>query len=685
MAKKKNKAETILRRAEKLFNAGNFLLAEKEFLKIRNKVDHVDIDEKLEVCRKETRSVKARQFIKDGHKAVQNEDFSRAISFFQNANELVPDSSLMDKIKELQDRLVLEKRGNAAQEAAKAHDYAGAAALYARAWEETGEQEFLGKNALNLVKAKQYDAAVGQFERLDQPGPEAIYAWGLALAKTRHYSRAMDRWAALDLRDSRFIEQKKKVFELACSALYEALGKAADVQVCLHDAQLLLNTAQHLGARVHVALLEKVCQYYRLLLMESFWEQENYMGVADLLAKTTNVVDPELLVLHAKCYFHLSRDQVAFLSPMMTYWLTAIYSRHISQGFSHKSDIRKKARQKLIRMAEQRINGYGDLQKTKQAAAYLDIEKKLINDLSCISQQQPEENAPICTPGYALVSGTADAILNLIRSHRDYFQDEFHYLETGGYYSRASEAMYALMSEEHARAMECIDAMDTTDGSDEFVEHVIRLVQFNYGFLAIKNGDRSFLKYFRSTPELLASVPSMEKKFFDLVLQYDGDQLFLYEELLLYLHKQYTSDLLDKSLSLFMTKSAIKRYNVGKIKNRQVKVALEKALKLDENNELAHENLEQTCIELEAEEVCSAINRHKMNKAARLTVDSAYPQVQDHFFEFIEGLLDNVHLQISALEPAIKQVYLNDFLNAALIVDPDHPLVNKLQTEINRI
>lgn len=687
MAKNKNKAETILRRADKLFNAGNFLLAEKEFLKIRNKIDHVDLDQKLTVCRKETRSVKARQFIKDGHKAVQNEDLSRAIAFFQDANALVPNPSLMDKVKELQERLVLEKRGDAAQAAASAHDYAGAAALYARAWEETGEHEFLGKNALNLVKAETYEAAVVQFERLDHPEPEAVYAWGLALAKTHHYCRAMEQWAQLNLNEPRFVQQKEGVFELACSAVYEGLKKATDVQTCLHDAQLLLNTAQSLDskAQAHVPALGKVCEYYRLLLMEDFWEQENYMGVVEILEGMPTFVDPELLALQAKCYFHLSRDQVDFLSPMMTFWLTAIYSRQISDGFSNDPDIQNKIQQKLIRMAEQRINGYGDLQNTKQAAAYLDIEKTIINDLSLISQQQPEETCPIYTPGYALISGFSAEILDLIRANRNYFKDEAHYLETGGYYSRASEAMYALKTKQHAKAMEYIDAMDTTNASDEFVEHVSRVAQFAYGFLAIKNEDRSFLKYFRSTPELFVSVPSIEKEFSDLMLQSGGARLLLYEELLLYLHKQHSSDLVGKALSFLMTKSAIQRYNSGTIKNKQVKVALKKALRLDENNELAHEILEQTCIELETEEVYSAIYRHKLNKAARLTVNSAYPQVHDLFFETITDLLDDVQQQIIGLDSSVRSVYLYDFLNAVLIVDPTHSCINKIQTEIDRI
>jgi len=284
-----------------------------------------------------------------------------------------------------------------------------------------------------------------------------------------------------------------------------------------------------------------------------------------------------------------------------------------------------------------------------------------------------------------LISGASDAILNLIRSHRNYFQDEAHYLETGGYYSRASEAMYALKTEQFAKAMDHLDAMDITDDNDEFVDHVFRLVHFKYGFVAMENQDRSFLKYFKSTRELFIAVPSMEKAFSDLMLKVDGDQLFLYEKLLLYLYQQHSSDLLGKSLSLLISKSAIIRYNTRKINGKQLKIAFEKALKFDENNEMAQNNLEEICIELETEEVMSTLAKHKMNKAARLAADSAYDQVSEQFFDFISSLVDDSRMQTMDVEPDVRRIYLNDFLNAALIVDPTHPCVNKIQTEIDSI
>ena len=59
MAKKKKKIDTILKRAENLFKTGNFLLAEKEFKKVEKRLNSNEIAEKLEICRKETRAIKA--------------------------------------------------------------------------------------------------------------------------------------------------------------------------------------------------------------------------------------------------------------------------------------------------------------------------------------------------------------------------------------------------------------------------------------------------------------------------------------------------------------------------------------------------------------------------------------------------------------------------------------------------
>ena len=684
---KKNKAEAILTRAEKLFNIGNFLLAEKEYTKIQNKIDRVDIDQRLEVCRQETRTIKAKQLIKDGHKAVQKGNISQAISFFQDAHALQPTPDIIERIKELQDRLTQKKRGDAAQKAAADHDYSGAAALYARAWEETGEQEFLLKYALNLVKAQKYKKAVEQFAQLDHPNTEADYAWGFALAKTQRYCEAINQWANLNLHDHSFVKQKEHLFERACTKIYTGLNNNTDVQACLNDATLLLGMTSTLGSpcQAHIPALEAVCKYCRLQLLENFWEQEEFMKVADILKDMESSTHPELLALHAKCYYHLSQEQVDFLEPMMTFWLTAIYSRQISDKFSNNPDIRKKIQEKLIRMAEQRIHGFEDMHNTRQAAAYLEIEKEMINDLSIIAQRHPTKPCFISTPGYARLSGSSDDILNLIRENRNYFKDEAHYLETGGYYSRASEALYALRTGENEKAMSYVDAIDTTNESNEFIDYVSRIVNFKYGLFAIKNKNKSFLKHFKSTHKLFVSVPSLEKKFTDLMLQYDGDQILLYEELLLYLHKQHPSDLIDKALSLIMAESAIYRYNSKKINNKQVKVALEKALKLDENNALAHETLAQTCSELEIKEILFAIDRNKLNKAARIAAGSAYSEVYDAFFKFTEDLFNDFMNVSNTANSTIKNIFFNNLLNAVSIVDPTHPFINKIQAEIERI
>ncbi len=686
MAKKKNKIETTLNRAEKLFSAGNFLLAEKEFEKVQKKLDRTDIAEKIDICRKETQALKARQLIKEGHKAVQNDKLSQAITCFEEANALLSDPLLTDKIKELQGKQIRERVGEAAQEAEAVHDYFRASTLYDRAWEETGARKFLLGSALNHVKANAYDSALDRFEQLEKQGdPEqmeesAVYSYGFALAKTGHYFDALKQWEKLNSGNDLFIEQKRRLLGLACSDLFAAIGKETDVQGAFTRAGVLLHMANALDCSDLIDMLETLSAYYRLMLVEIFWDQENFMHIAALSDQMMTHVEPAILALHAKTYFHLARDNDSFLNPMMTFWLTAIYSNDISKQFSEDPDTTDNVQQKLIHLAEQRINKHGDSPSSRRAADYLAIEKKLIKDLSAISHQQPQEAVRICTPGYALIFHRSTTLLELIRKNRSYFKDSEHYLETGGYYSKAGESLYALKTGSVTKAMALLEEMDLSVSSDEFLDYVIRLVHFEYGLWALKNGDKSYLKYFESTPALFETVPSIEKRFVHSMLQYDGEDLLLYEKLLLQISKKRRSDPVDEALSFIMTQSAIEKFNDGKINNKQVKVLIEKALTLCPGNELAIETMEQTYLELEMDEMAKAFNRNKLNKAARLVANSSYSEMYDNFFEFMEEILREV--KISNLDESNKQGHYHLLLNAAAIVDYNHPFVDRVQSEI---
>ena len=686
MAKKKNKIDSTLRRAEKLFKAGNFLLAEKEFEKIRKKLNRNDITEKLKICHKETRTIKGKDLVKQGHKAVNSNKLPEAIACFQEADKLLNEPWLTepwitDKIKELAHQLTLHKIDAEAREAKASCDYLKAANLYIKAGKKKGDQEFLLKGALCLVKAERYDQAATIFQTSKIEDDPARYYYGFALAKIGKYVEALKLWEKLDNNDKSFAEQNRQVLSLAGSAIYNTLGKQVDINGVHNAAKYLLGRANTLGHTKLIPLLESLCSYYKLILIETLWEQEKFAAVQNLLLQISVFNDPIILGLNAKTYFNLSLEQSRFLEPMMTFWLSAVYSKEISAEFSDNLDDIQKVQHQLIRFAEQNINCQQDSQDTGHAESYLAIEKKLLTDLSAIFQQQTPAFDQICTPQYASVCGLSDTIIGLIQQSKPYFKDPKHYLETGGYYSKAGKALYALRTHDVKNAMTLIESIESSAPKDEFTDYVLELVQFEFGQAAIENHEKDYLQYFALTPKLFESVPSIEKRFSDKIVQSFDDQMILYEKLLMFLHKKRKSDPIAQALSFVMTQSAIMKFNRGKMTNKQMKVSIEKALMICPDNEFALHTLERTLMDLEIDSIFHAMSKNKLNKAARLARQSAYPEVCDKYFEFGEEIMDQI--AGSGLDHTFQKINLLDLLNSSMIVDPNHTLVDTIENKLS--
>jgi tetratricopeptide (TPR) repeat protein len=687
MPKKKNKIDTTLKRAEKLFKAGKFLLAEKEFEKVVKKLNNKKIDQKLEICRKETRIIKGRNLVEQGQLDENNDKLPEAIACFQEAEKLLKEHWLTDTIKDLHKRLAMHKIDAKALEAESSCDYLKAFDLYTKVWETTNNQEFLLKSALSLVKAENYVQAAAIFQKPDLQktillDEYIIYHYGFALAKTGKFYEALKLWEKLDTQDNDFIEQNRLVLSLACSDLYYTLEKKADINEALNKSKDLLSFANTLNYTELICRLEDICTYCKLVLIEALWQKEDFSSISDILLQMPVYKDSAVLALNAKTYFHLSGEQERFLEPMMAVWLTAIYSSEISTKFSDIPENRKRVQDQLIRFAEQQINCQQDSPGSHRAAKYLAIEKKLLKDLQAISQKQGQGFNQICTPQYASIFGFSNTILDLIKLNADYFKDQEHYLETGGYYSRAGEGLYALRTNGVKKALALVAPLESSISRDEFIDYVLGLVQFESGLAAMENNEKNYLQYFTLTPELFESVPAIEKRFSDKILQFGDDRMASHEEVLMFLHKKRRSDPIAEALSSAMTQSAIIKYNRGNMNDKLMKASIEKALKIYPDNEFALLTLKETSIDLETDIIFKTMSRGKMNKAARLASKSIYPKVVERYFEFGGQALEQISSSELDLDTNLQKIHLHDLLSNFMMVDPYHPSVDLIKEKL---
>ena len=290
--------------------------------------------------------------------------------------------------------------------------------------------DLLLERAKCLVRAENYAQAVAVFENLPLTDSCSRYDYGLALAKTGRHGECLHVWEKLETTDERFAEQKKTVCLFLAADLYDRFAEKGDYAAIYRDARLVLNSAGGCLERHQIRSLEDLREYAKYAWIEQLWDAEKFETIAGLLETGFAPTMPALLALHAKIGFKLAINDGKHLTTMLLYWITAIYSRQISDSFSSKGDERQRVRQKLIDVARDLIKKYGDTDDGRRAATYLKIDQKLIQELRNLAGEKQGRNHRVCTPLYAARFGKTADILSLIRENRAFFKETENYLET---------------------------------------------------------------------------------------------------------------------------------------------------------------------------------------------------------------------------------------------------------------
>ncbi len=681
MAKKKKKIDAILNRAHKLFDAQNYLLAEKEFEKARKKAPSSDIDEKLDICREKNRSEKGKLLVKKGYSAIKNHALQEAISCFTQAQQLMDDPGLSEKIQELEQQIQVGSIHETAGNAEESGNYVTAAALYEQIWQETDNSRFCIRSGVCHVKAGSEDQAIRIFQQAKPLDDTGCYYYGFALAKTGHYPEAITQWEKINTRIPALIPQKIQVLSLAFSTLYHALEKGMDIETIRSHAKDLKKLARTLDQSELADHFDMLYHYCSMTLLEIWWKQEAYEKIADLLEQTTAFKPLEFIALKAKTGYHLAEKNEAFLYPMVQSWFTAIFYQHPVEKFVDNPEKQQQIRQQLTRLAEQRIDGHTGSPTVRQAAALFAVEKKLITDMEAMYQASRSDTPRICTPFYAAITGRSEDILSDIRKNRDFFKDPEHYLETGGGYSRAWESLYALQTGDVDKAHDLIEQIIEDNASlDEFVEYVVARVWLAYGQACLERGEKKFLPFFSSIPALFDAAPSIEQRFADRLARYDGDRKAEYETLLKWLYEKRPSPPVARALSAIMSTLAVSRFNKNQFHDQQLAAMLKKALDIHPENQFARHNLKLTRIDIQKNDILEALYKNKIGKAADIVLESEYPEMEAFFFSEVEDMLDMLSSTIP--DKGFLTIMLHRLRDACESVDDTHYLVEKINDNL---
>ncbi|MBC2695517.1 MAG: hypothetical protein HF982_09645 [Desulfobacteraceae bacterium] len=668
--KKKNKSfESILARAEKLFDRGNYLLAKKEFEKAGKIEKQNNITEKLKTCKKEIEKLKVKDLIKKARKYTKKKKLRNALECFEEAYKISKEDSICERIEALNKILSDSDIEKAARNAESAGQYLKAAELYEKAFASSKQDAHVLKRALCLVKAERYKDAISVFKDLKPSDSCSLYNYGFALAKVGQYYKCLKVWDDIAAKNNDFLEQKEIVMFTLADDIYGRFDNAGDFARLYKEGKYLLD----LTGRQDLAELVEYCKY---AWIKELWKDEQYETIWELVFDFPATAEPALIALYAKTCFKLAKKSRTHLSDLSMFWLTAVYNHELSGKFSSEAKERENIRQNLAQMAEALIKkkvGFGD-EIAKTALTSWNIDKKLIKDIHALAGDREDTAHLICTPRFADLFGKSAQILRLIKKNKTFFENTEQYLMTGCYYSLAGQSLYHLEARQYEKAF---DSLPKVIDGDEFATYGMLKVKFFYGLYCLEIGERQLKQCFDAVPALFDISSDYEKTLIEKAIKsYELDELNRYEEVLNIIHIKRPSKEIKDALSLVISRRAIAMYNKNLVNEKTLNIILQKALALNPKNEHARVSLDDTKVDLEIIALERAIGKHKMNKACKIVVESKSEKVRSCFFEFMEYSVKNLYKM--DLEDEKKIFFLQDTYKWCAIVNKSHSILHDI-------
>lgn len=673
MKKKPQDRDSILAKAEKFFNKGNFPLAKREFEKANRIAGQDDITEKIKICVREIEQLKAKDLVKKARKYAKKRKLQDALRCFEQAYGISGEDWVHERIGQLKGELSGRSSLEAARQAETSGEYEKAAGLYRQV---LGTQEGKGirfKMAHCLVRAGRYDDAVSAFKDLMLSDHSAMYDYGFALAKLGKYHQCLDIWGSIKSEDSAFLKQRASVQSLLAADLYDRFEHSEDFAGIYKEGISIVDST----GKGSIGNLVEYCKY---TWIDQLWKEERYETIRGLLLPFPSELEADLLALYAKTFFKLAGISGKHLFDLSMFWLTTVYNPEISGKFSARPEERDNIRRALIRKAEDLLKEYADVgdKSSKAALVCWNVEKKLVEDLHALVGDREDLSCLVCSPQFAVRFGKSRQVIQLIRDNRGFFNDMEHYLLTGGYYSSAGPSLFHLENRQYDKALASLPVSGSNDaGESEFVDYCVERVQFACGLHCLEKGEGLSGRYIETVADLFNKAPRYEKELIDKAIDSnEPDKLRLYEDVLSELHLRRPTKGIKDAWSLVMSRRAIMMYNMGQMNLKGTNTTIKKALKLNPENEFARGLLGRVKINVEIEKLDQALTRHKMGKACRIAAASENQEVRDVFFEFMEGSLKELEGQ--DVDNTEKAFFLRELYRWCADVDESHPILDKI-------
>ncbi|MFH1259568.1 MAG: hypothetical protein ABII74_07155 [Elusimicrobiota bacterium] len=638
-----------------------------------------EINHKLLACEVEIKNGRKQELLKSAQANFAKDKLSKAIDYYREADELFPENWIKEKIGALRKQLLHKNLLLRAGEAERTSHFMEAAQFYREYLNNNGNEGMIVfKCAICFLKANKTEDGKEIFKKLpadfkpaELTQPE-LYDYGYLLALAGKYREGLKIWDSIQRSDVVFLQQKELLEKLIISDLYKNIKDKNSV-----DGIYL--TAKFIRRAANDQKFKGIADYLIYSSVERLWSEEKYQDIYELLTPYPQRVNSKLLAIYAKLFFKLSEETGQYLSELTLFWLSAVYNPEISAKLAASEQETEKVQEFLLGEVEKIINKQllvHNHQTKNKVLLYWNLEKRIINKLRNIIADRKELYCLIQTPRFANRFGFSESILQLIKDNRDHFANIEEYFTFGAYYTKAGESLLAIESENFEQVKNPVQF--ELEEANEFVQFAAAKMNFKYGLYAIEIGNKNYERFFSSLPFLLERAPGLEKELIDKAMEeHQAEKLAKYEEIVNNLYRRRQNKEIKETLSHLMVKQGLISFNNDKISIDVFKSKVQKALKLNPDDEYALAMLEEADIGQQNEQVISLLEKAKIGRATEIVLESKHQKVREIYFECLEEVIEET--LYSDVGDEAGMAIINNILKWASQVDETHPLILKLK------
>jgi tetratricopeptide (TPR) repeat protein len=674
---KQTQHRQICAKADHYFARKNYVLAKKEYAHALQLAPSDEISARIRACEEQLALQKRKELIKKGRRLEKKGDLAAALDCFSQALEGEHEEWLEKKVEQLgrrrredQAEALIEQIGGMTGKATPAERLAACERALELGQDDRLRQEKLGC----LVQLGRYSESIALFEERAVDGDQGRYDYGYALIASGRYLQGLDQWTTLSSAHPALLPQVEACLPGLAGELASGGGSYA----------LPYHLLDGLPAAERTPALERYRCYFTCRYLEQLWYAGDHARIRELLPSLPEPTTPPLLGLLARLYFSLAGDDVRWLEPAISYWLTAIYNQELLQSLQIHGAVpdapdNRSIRAGLLKLMEERVDTHARAGRlTPALEAHWQAERRQIERLAALPVDSGGLAVFPCTPAFARRFALSEPILDLLRAQRPGLGlDDPAWLELSAHYSPLGHYLVRIEAGSEEKVFNALPP----PGADPLSGYLRQCVALGCGISRVRNGERQTRKYFQAALPLLEDTPHFQQQLIDLAYSEPAEKILssLAEAMEFLSRHLQEADFLQAAAHCVAAdaETLLQRgVNPASVEKR-----LKKALAIYPDSHQAKSLLAAVRREQTFERIHKAFRGGDTTKVANIVRDSADPEVKGYFFNTMEHWRQGL-----VSKDKTRQIgQLNSMYRNCFSIDKEHPITLKIAADLKQL